>query len=150
MELQIEATSATHSTAHLDKKHPKLPSNRIAQPKPGCRQTWAASLIKSAEKEEDETGEAGIAWELVRTVRSAATKYHCIESPSTPSRFSRSLSLPLSLRRPRLEAGGKPAGHHYLTGRAEHDELAFCTLPPLTSVIIVCFPETARFLFYFF
>jgi hypothetical protein len=86
MELQIEATSATHSTAHLDNKHPKLPSNRIAQPKPGCRQIWAASLIKSAQKQEDETGKTGIAWELVRTVRSAATKYHCIVYPSTPWR----------------------------------------------------------------
>ena len=109
MELQIEATSATHSTAHLDKKHPKLPSNRIAQPIPGCRQIWAASLLKSAEKQEDGAGKTGIAWELVRTVRSAATKYHCIVSPSTPW-CCPGLSLPLSLRRLRLEAGGSRQG----------------------------------------
>jgi len=109
MELQIEATSATHSTAHLDKKHPKLPSNRIAQPIPGCRQIWAASLLKSAKKQEDRAGKTGIAWELVRTVRSAATKYHCIVSPSTPQRCP-GLFLPLSLRRLRLEAGGSRQG----------------------------------------
>lgn len=95
---------------------------------------------------EEKGGEGSVTWELVRTVRSVATKYHCIfffhfsrsTQTHSPSRKESAQNAPLSLPQQKKSSNRaiKPKVHFWVSETCSHLDWA-----PLLWIKLGCSPS---------